>query len=873
MYKLKQITRGPDANLYKQYDVKAFRHEIEKISRDENRVVLSCVKSDNQTIETITNKQMMNYFEKLEGELQRSGISERNIACLLLPPGNIMAIVCRALARSNMVAAPIDISLPIEEQKRLIENIIKPDCIISLSPVAITGSRKFLLDTEYCLSEYDPQDSYVQPSRVDDDIVCLICSSGTTGNLKVVEITYCSVILGNYFKNCYLDVIQEDTFFIPLPFTHVTGFNVNLFGLICDVPLLLVENLNTQSLQTAFSKCNPDMVLLIPKVYDVMKLKIESILHKLPISIKKLYEMEVNKNLAERKSGHVPTALSPGLVTDFIRKKAFGKNMRLLAGGAAPYKENTALFFLGLGLSYINVYGITEAGFPVACSKYSNPLPLVGYDLLDSMDNIELKLDESTSEILVKSPLLMRGYLNDTESTAACFTNDGFFHTGDVGKINEQNHLEIVGRIKDIIQMGNGKKVSPDDVETFYEDVAQGLPIACCGVQKNDKEEIWLFVEGSGEAAQDAKLKITEKSISHGGLYRLDRIEIINDIPKTKIGKAKRYLLKDIASDILNSHEHLQQEASENTRVKGSDHSEHGRLMDILDSVTDTLYEFSPEMTLRDDVGIDSLALMTLVTSIEGEFGIDITENLDANMSVADLEELVTSKHGKKTTKLDVSAFPKHRSVVDNIMFSQFSDILQKQIVFQVIGYNNLQPDENYVLCPNHTSLFDPCAVEMALDRKRQTSCAAIAADYLWEKGFPTTYALKLMGYIPMSRTGNYLPSFAACSKILGNGGDVIIFPEGTRTKTGELLEFMDGASKLAQENNVRIIPVCLVGVSDLYPPYIETFQTTTPDGNPVSVYVSFGNPIETAGREPKEVTEDIKKFIANEKARLLGVK
>ena len=138
----------------------------------------------------------------------------------------------------------------------------------------------------------------------------------------------------------------------------------------------------------------------------------------------------------------------------------FGGRVRLAVSGGAPLSGEVGEFFLGLGLPLVEGYGLTEASSAVCAAKLGTYVPgSVG----EPFDGTEIKICEQ-GEILVRSPGVMLGYWNSPESTADAIDAEGWLHTGDIGELRDER-IYILGRLKEIIVLSTGKKVSPTDIE------------------------------------------------------------------------------------------------------------------------------------------------------------------------------------------------------------------------------------------------------------------------------------------------------------------------------------------------------------------------------------------------------------------------
>ncbi|MGA9075541.1 MAG: AMP-binding protein, partial [Candidatus Sulfotelmatobacter sp.] len=158
------------------------------------------------------------------------------------------------------------------------------------------------------------------------------------------------------------------------------------------------------------------------------------------------------------------------LVFPAIRKKMIGRNLKALICGSAPLSAETQLYFMMLGIRVLQVYGLTET--TAICTMDDPNRVEVGY-VGPAIPGMEMKLGDN-DELLVRGPNIFREYWNRPEQTADAL-RDGWFHTGDQGEMSAAGNWRIAGRIKNLIVLGSGHKISPEPIESA---IAKLLPEA-----------------------------------------------------------------------------------------------------------------------------------------------------------------------------------------------------------------------------------------------------------------------------------------------------------------------------------------------------------------------------------------------------------
>jgi long-chain acyl-CoA synthetase len=153
--------------------------------------------------------------------------------------------------------------------------------------------------------------------------------------------------------------------------------------------------------------------------------------------------------------------LANRLVFPAIRKKMIGRNLKALICGSAPLSEETQLYFMMLGIRVLQVYGLTET---TAICTMDDPNRVEVGRVGPAIPGMEMRLGDN-DEIVVRGPNVFSGYWNRPEQTAEALRG-GWFHTGDQGEVNAEGNWRIAGRIKNLIILGSGHKISPEPIES-----------------------------------------------------------------------------------------------------------------------------------------------------------------------------------------------------------------------------------------------------------------------------------------------------------------------------------------------------------------------------------------------------------------------
>ena len=303
---------------------------------------------------------------------------------------------------------------------------------------------------------------------------------------------------------------------------------------------------------------------------------------------------------------------------------------------------------------------------------------------------------------------------------------------------------------------------------------------------------------------------------------------------------------------------------------------------DILCTICSLIVEVSgwegtvtPDLKLGEDIGMGSLEVFELCSVLEERYGVPIGSSLHGQITVGELEGLVRqggSEPGqtgadmhKTASAFDTDRFPQQRSGHDLALLRKMMALSKAVWRFKVRGIENIPKQGNYILCPNHESHLDGLWVFTAIGEPRldlKKICCMAKKEHL-DHAFSRKW-LRLLGGIPVDRYGNPLASIKRCIGCVDEGRILLIHPEGTRTRDGSLGDFKEGAAKIAVETGRPVIPVCIHGARRIYPPdrsLPRMFDLRKRRRYPLEI--SFGRPIEPEGKNPREITDGIREFIA----------
>ncbi|MFI9402545.1 AMP-dependent synthetase/ligase [Nocardia sp. NPDC052316] len=312
-----------------------------------------------------------------------------------------------------------------------------------------------------------------------DDLATLIYTSGTTGPSKGVEVSHRNVIAQIIaLVNGPLPVGLDDRSVSYLPAAHVADrISCHAINLITGVQVTTVPD--PREVAAALPDARPTTFFGVPRVWQKIKVGIEGKLAAEPSGVKKAlanWAIETGKaaaraDLAGRGRGPVLAVqhkVAEAVVLSKLRHAMGLDALNVPASGAAPIPPETLEYFIGLGFPMSEVWGMSETTGVGTFTEKDKPRPgSVGRPV----DGLELRLD-TDGEVLVRGPIVTRGYRNMPEQTAAAIDDDGWLHTGDVGTLDPDGYLRIVDRKKELIINEAGKNIAPSNVENAVKAVS-----------------------------------------------------------------------------------------------------------------------------------------------------------------------------------------------------------------------------------------------------------------------------------------------------------------------------------------------------------------------------------------------------------------
>ncbi len=754
------------------------------------------------------------------------------------------------------IAVPVDASNTAEDLAYIVN-----DC----TPVAAWVSRKRLDTMNEALSQCERKpkialmDDYElaeltdqQPAKIDykdEDTAVIIYTSGTTGSPKGVMLSFENLMVNLRAVSEDVPVFNPDRRTLTLlPLHHILPLMGTLvMPIVIGGGIAMCPTLNGPDIMDMLCRGKVSIMVGVPRLWQTIFMGVKKKLdaHFITRFLFWLCQKVDNPAFSRR-------------IFNAVHQKMGGHVTYMVSGGAALDVE-IGRGMKTLGFTVLEGYGMTEFG-PMVC--FTRPGDIIPGCAGKALNVVDIKV--INGELCAKGPNVMQGYYNRPEETAAVIDADGYLHTGDVGHIDEQGHVFITGRTKEIIVLSNGKNVQPVEIEFKLEKFDTMVKEAAvvqdgdmlCAIIVPQKE----WARGMSDEQMEADLKemvLRPYNLETENYKKLMRLFVYcDDLPRTKLGKLQRFKLKEI----LQSGSHRQ---TKRTPIVEPTWPEYQIIKKYIQQ--EKGIEVLPSDHIETDMGFDSLDKVGLQTFIEQTFG--TTVDASAMAGFANLEELASLVADSKTQvhveqvdwKQTLQEEGKPLTLPSSTIFLPLC-VKMLKLMFKVynrlsfVGRENIPQHGPFILAPNHQSFVDGGVVMSGVDWSNITQCYFYATEEHIQSGLRRWMA----GHsnVVLMERANLKDSIQKLAQILRQGKNIIIFPEGSRTHTGNVGQFKKTFAILSKELNVPIVPVCIRGAFDALPRHRRWLQ-------PKKITVEYLPAVTpTANQTAEELSEQIRQSI-----------
>jgi long-chain acyl-CoA synthetase len=777
-------------------------------------------------------EELARFSDRAGSALQAAGAKPGSRVLLMSENRPEWAMAYFGILKAGAAAAPLDQALSLAEVQNCAA-AAKAEILIASPRVAdrlgpIPGLRTLQLPE---LLRGAPGKGDLPPLRKSaaaDDVASVLFTSGTTGKPKGVVLTHRNFAsLASKLAGLF-DLRVGEGVLSVLPLHHTFEFSCGLLTpLLLGAEITYLDELTADRLSEALSSGRVHAMIGVPALWQLLHRRLTQELASKPRLVRAAVQaaMALHGELRNR------TSFNVGKLLFWPIHNRFGGRLRLLVSGGSALSEEVQRVFHELGFDLTEGYGLTEAAPVLAVTVPENKLragtvgpPLPGVEL-----RIEGPDAEGVGEVLAKGPNVMAGYLDDPRSTGAVLI-DGWLHTGDLGRIDEDGALSLVGRKKDLILDASGKNVYPDELEELYgassfmkELSVVGLPdgkgqerVACLCVPREPRQ---------GETREEIRAQLEEHFAAvSSDLPLWKRVKILHfwdgDLPKTATRKVKRPLVIDELQRLERATQAAMQSSSQ---PLGSD----GWLFDLLAELAQKPPgSVSAHTRLAADLGVDSLLVAELTAALEKAGVKPPPESQYAALSTAgDLARALERPDKKQEASAALEEpegeipVPQAVAAAGRAAIGFFQKALYGRVFdIEVKGQANVPQHAPFLVAANHASHLDVGLVKIALGGEGGKLASLAARDYFFDNPWKRAWFGNFTNLVPIERRGGLKESLQTALRTLNYGYHLLIFPEGTRSPDGQMQEFKPAIAYLSFAAGVDILPVYLEGTHEAMP-------------------------------------------------------
>jgi long-chain acyl-CoA synthetase len=666
--------------------------------------------------------------------------------------------------------------------------------------IDLAGIETHILVLDELAGQVIPGDAEPLPAPDTHKTVLLIYTSGTTGSPKGVMLSWDNLMANMEAVSQAVPIYTPDQRILALlPLHHIFPLLGSMMApLYTGGTCVFSPSMASEDMLKTLNEHRITIMIGVPRLYNLIHKSITDKINAAALP-KMLFALAARIK-------------SPSFSKRLFKKvhDRFGGHIRYLVSGGAKLDEHVWQDFTTLGFEILEGFGMTEAAPMITFTRPGKvrigspglPMPCNEVRIVDG-------------EIIARGRNIMQGYYNRPEETAEVL-KDGWLHTGDLGHLDKDGYLHITGRKKEIIVLSSGKNINPVEIEKKLESMSDTIAEVAVFLNHDSLQAVVVpdFSHsrraGITDLEQYLKQQVLEPYNQSVTPYKkIMQLHLLGEeLPKTRLGKLKRFLLTELVSG----------KSTLDTRPPQPDYPEYHTIRDFLQQQKQR--DIYAEDHLELDLALDSLDMVGLQSFLEETFGVEISEQTFIEHPT--VGRIATFIRDKKT-KLSVTIHEwadilKQRSDIHlpeswfahNPLRHALASLARIYFRLSARGRENL-PNGPCILAPNHQSFLDGLFVAAFLDNPTMKRTYFFAKQKHVNKAW-LKFLAKRNNVIVLDLDRDLKHSLQSLSEVLHRGNNVIIFPEGTRSKDGSVGAFRKTYAILSREIGVPIVPVAIRG-------------------------------------------------------------
>jgi long-chain acyl-CoA synthetase len=684
-----------------------------------------------------------------------------------------------------------------------------------------------------------------------DDPAVILYTSGTTSDPKGVVLTHGNLLAEREGALSVVSVSEQDCVLGVLPLFHALAQMANLLlPFSVGARVVFLETVNTSELLRGLAERGVTIFVCVPQFFYLIHQRVMQEVTKASAPKRLIFRSLLAANGALRRVG-----LNAGRVLFSRVHGVLGGSMRILITGGSRFDPAIGADLFRLGFNILQAYGLTEtSGAATIVRPGDSHLDSVGQVL----PNAEIRVlapatgddDALDGEVLVRGPIVMAGYFNRPDATVEAI-RDGWFYTGDLGRIDSDGRLTITGRKKEIIVLSNGKNIYPEEIEAHYRQSPFIKELCVLGLMRPGEpsaERLYAVVVPDADALREKKVvnagdlirfEMEGRSVGLAPPKRVLGYEVsMEPLPRTSTGKLKRFEIERRARQTADARARGAHAAATDEDREWAARPEVAPILAVIQRAARDGAIARPDANLELDLGLDSMERIELLSALEQRFRARVSEQESARIfSVRELVEAIRTYGSSEGPEETASAWgtilasdpPENphlaglleaRPVATMLLFVALRSLLgvaRLLLRIEVSGREHLPARGPYLISPNHQSYIDSFLVAGTLPFRVFRQLFFVGASEYFETAFTARLA-RLARVIPVDPDSSLVPAMQAGGFGLRHDKVLVLFPEGERSIDGTVKAFKKGAAILSHHLAAPIVPVAIDGVYQLWP-------------------------------------------------------
>jgi long-chain acyl-CoA synthetase len=704
----------------------------------------------------------------------------------------------------------------------------------------------------------------------DAEAAVILYTSGTTSDPKGVVLTHGNLAAERDAAFQVVDVTEDDGILGVLPLFHALAQMANLLlPLSVGARVVFLETTTSTTLVDALQTRGISIFACVPQFFYLIHQRVTGEVARKGRLAHGLFRAIVRSNGWLRDHA----GINPGRRLFARVHRALGPRMRILVTGGSRFDPTIGRDLYGLGFTLLNAYGLTETSGGASIVRPGDRFTTSVGPALPGVE-IRIKGDGSRSvehsrgraqaiprecstdrdpspldgEVLIRGPIVMREYFNRPDATAEAL-EDGWLHTGDLGRLDAQGRLYITGRLKEIIVLASGKNLYPEEIEAHYRQTPVVKELCVLGLSKPGEpaaerlhavvvpDEDVLRARGVVNVRELVRFELEGLSVQLPAHKRILSYDVsLEPLPRTTTGKIRRHEVERRVREQSATDTAGERPLSDEERGWLDVPAHAGAVRTIASKLRRAAVH--PGDNLELDLGLDSMERVEMLADLERRHGTQVAPNArGAIFTVRHLVEAVLAAPTAGAAAADadlawdvvlaeapdpalVANLEKRKLIRAVVLFVliRLAALPARLLVgFRTRGTQHVPRTGACIISPNHQTYLDAVLLAARLPFGVFRRVFLVGAAEYFESRIMAWLA-RAINVVPVDPNANLITAMRAGAAGLRLGKVLILFPEGERSIDGELKPFRKGAAILASHVGVPIVPAAFDGLFPVWP-------------------------------------------------------